>query len=98
MSTYNTTVSIDVLRGKANTLNDIAGTYTRSITTLYQLTEELDRMWEGDASRAFRTRFNGQRELFDKGARTLRDYAQALRDIADAYARTESTAIDIING
>ena len=96
MSGYNTTVTIEVLRSKANTLDDVIRTYTGSITNLYQLTEDLNRMWDGGASQAFQTKFNGQKDEFEKGARTLRDYTQALRDAADIYVRTDNEAINII--
>ena len=96
MSTYNTTVTVDVLRGKASTLDHVIGTYTGSVTSLYQLTEELNRMWDGGASQAFQTKFNGQKEQFEKGARTLRDFTQALRDAADLYVRTDNEAACIV--
>ena len=95
MASNDTMVTIEVLRSKASTLDDVIRTYTGSITTLYQLTEDLNRMWDGGASQAFQTKFNGQKEEFEKGARTLRDYTQALRDAADAYVRTDNEAINI---
>jgi uncharacterized protein YukE len=55
-------------------------------------------MWDGGASQAFQTKFNRQKDEFEKGGRTLRDYTQALRDAADTYVRTDNQAINIING
>ena len=96
MSGYNTTVTVEVLRGKANSLDYVIGTYTSSVTALYQLTEELNRMWDGGASQAFQNKFNSQKEQFEKGARTLRDFTQALRDAADIYVRTDNEAASIV--
>ena len=98
MSSYNTTVTVEILRDKANTLDHAISTYTSSVTALYQLTEDLNRMWDGGASQAFQTKFSGQKEQFEKGGRTLRDFTQALRDAADTYVRTDNQAINIING
>jgi len=96
MSAYSTTVAVEVLRDKAKKLDYVASAYASSVASLYRLTDDLNRMWDGGASRAFQTQFNSQKDLFEKGSRTLKDYTQALRDTADAYARAEEQAISII--
>jgi len=93
-----TTVTVEVLRSKANNLDQFISSYTGSVTALYQLTEELNAMWEGGASQAFQTNFNRQKIEFENGGKTLRDYTQALRDAADEYVRIDNEAINIING
>ncbi|MDR1210226.1 MAG: WXG100 family type VII secretion target [Clostridiales bacterium] len=98
MGDYSTTVTVDILRAKANSLDQVVATYAGAVSAMYQLTEDLNRMWEGGASQAFQTKFERQKEQFEAGARTLRDYAQAMRDSADQYVRTDNEAINIING
>ena len=97
MSDYNTTVTVEVLREKATRLDEVVSNYTKSVTTLYQLTEELNRMWDGGASQTFQNKFNGQKSEFEKGSQTLRNYTQALRDVADAYVKTDNEASSIVN-
>jgi len=98
MSNYNTTVTVEILRSKANELDHVISAYTKSVTALYQLTEELNNMWDGGASQAFQTKFNKQQEEFVKGSVALQNYTQALRDAADIYVSTDNQAINIING
>jgi len=97
MSGYDTMVTVEVLRGKAATLDQVIGTYTNSVTTLYQLTEDLNRMWDGGASQAFQTKFNFQKVQFENGGITLRNYTQTLYDAAQAYVSADNQAINIIN-
>jgi WXG100 family type VII secretion target len=98
MSELGTTVTVEVLRSKANNLDQVVATYCGSVNNLYRLTEELNRMWDGGASQAFQIKFESEKVQFENGAKTLNNYTQAIRDSANTYVGAENQAINIING
>jgi WXG100 family type VII secretion target len=91
----------EVLTGKmrevAQSVEDIVGRYNASVAKVYQAGEEIDAMWEGEASKKFKAVLGNDREKFEAMAKLLTEYIAALRQDAEIYEKAESDVLDALN-
>lgn len=85
------TIKVDstAIREKAATFDSIA-------TNIENYTEEIEReiqgmksVWEGDAAESSVTKFENFKRAFAERKETIRNYAQFLRNAAEAYDNSE---------
>lgn len=63
------------------------------VNQIYTSYAELDAMFEGEANKAFTTRFNEDRQKFYKLSRLMEEYQNAIIDIANTYISTDNEAM-----
>jgi len=78
-------------------LDDLIGRYRQSINRVYTIGQELDSMWEGNASSKFTAQMSSDRERFDAIAKLLESYASVLRHSASVYLRAESDVLAVLS-
>ena len=84
------------MRTAANEIENMVGEYITQVTALYSTGQELDAMWDGDASRTFQSQMGQDRALFDKLADVVKQYIETLRSSADSYDRNEAEAVSTL--
>jgi WXG100 family type VII secretion target len=91
----------EVLTGKmrevAQSVEDIVERYNTSVAKVYQAGDEIDAMWEGEAGKKFMAVLGDDRQKFEALAKTLTEYATALRHDAEVYEKAESDVLDALN-
>lgn len=78
------------LTNKADTLERLNRSFRDAVRTLEGLEKQLAGMWEGDAQRAFRNAFNGDKIKMDQFALNIDKYITALRQDAIEYDKAEN--------
>jgi len=77
-------------------LDDLIGRYRQSINRIFIIGQELDSMWDGNASSKFASQMGNDREHFDAMAKLLESYVSVLRHNAGIYLKAESDVLDIM--
>jgi len=78
-------------------MDELIGRYRHSINRVYVIGQELDSMWEGNASSKFTTQMSNDRERFDAMAKLLESYVSVLRDNASIYLKAEDAVLSVLN-
>ena len=81
----------------AKDVEEIIVRYRASVDKVYQIGDEIDAMWDGEASQKFKQILGNDRERFNAMAKLLTEYTGVLREDAKIYAETEGKAVDILN-
>lgn len=93
MGTELTTVK---MREVVNNLTDQVKSYNTAVTKLYEIGEEIDAMWEGEASQKFKANLGNDRERFNALTTMLNRYIEVLNQDIQTYSQAESEALQII--
>jgi len=89
-------VNPQAMRAAANDIEQMASEYIQQVTALYSVGQELDGMWDGDASDTFKAQLGQDRPRFDALNTVVRQYTETLRGNADSYEVEEGKYINII--
>jgi len=81
----------------ASSMDDLIGRYRHSINRIYMVGQELDSMWDGNASSKFAVQMGNNRERFDSMAKLLESYASVLRQNANIYLTAERDVLDVMH-
>jgi len=81
----------------ATSVEELIGRYRQSVNKFYAIGQELDSMWDGQASSKFATQMGSDRERFDAMARLLESYVSVLRHNAGVYVKAERDVLDVLN-
>ena len=81
----------------AKSVEDIIGRYNSSVNNVYQIGGEIDKMWDGDASRKFMTILGNDRQKFDALTKMLTAYVETLRQSAATYKKAEDEVNGVLN-
>ena len=88
-------VNTQGMRTTANDIEQMSHEYTQQVTSLYSVGQELDAMWDGDASDAFQTRLGQDQPRFEALNTVIKQYVEAARTFADDYDRNEVIVAEI---
>ncbi len=80
----------------AKNVEEIIGRYNQSITRLYDIGQELDNMWDGEASNTFKSRLAADRDRFMALSKMLTQYVATLNQDVQIYHKAEADAIETI--
>jgi len=78
-------------------VEELIGRYRQSVTKFYTTGQELDAMWDGQASSKFAARMGSDRERFDAMAQLLESYVSVLRHNASVYVKAEGDVMNVLN-
>jgi len=88
-------VNTSGMRTTANDIEQMSHDYTQQVASLYTVGQELDAMWDGDASDTFQTRLGQDQPRFEALNTVIKQYVEAARKFADDYDRNEALAVEI---
>jgi len=88
-------VDTTAMRAAATDIEQMVHDYTQQVTALYTSGQELDKHWEGDASRAFKAQLGKDQPRFEKLSNVVKQYTETLRSNADKYDKEEERALEI---
>jgi WXG100 family type VII secretion target len=101
MRRYVVMAGTEVLTGRlleaAKNVEDLVVQYNTSVDKMYQAGDEIDAMWDGEASNKFMATLGGDRERFSALTKMLTSYVDILRQDAQIYAQAEKDAFDVLN-
>lgn len=83
------------MREESQKLNQLLAKFKSQKEKLMSTQKSLDGMWDGDANIQFNKAFQKDMVQFDNFARVIRDYANALNQMADNYDKAEATNVSI---
>lgn len=93
-----------IIRVDSEQLNQAASAFEHQKRTvqirtnqMMQLVNNLSCKWEGDASNAYRTKFNKLQGDICQMMKMIDDYVNDLRQVAQLYSTTENTGTSKIN-
>ena len=89
-------VNTQGMRTAAGDIEQMASEYTQQVTMLYSVGQELDGMWDGDASDTFKAQLGQDQPRFEALNTVVRQYVEALRSHADTYDRNEQEAVNTL--
>jgi WXG100 family type VII secretion target len=92
-----TEVSTGRLLKVAEEVEKITSNYKASVNKMYEIGDEIDLMWDGDASRKFKATLGNDRQRFDALTKMLTAYVETLRQEAAIYAKAESDVADALS-
>ena len=70
--------------------------YNAKVNRLYEITGELDTMWDGDANTQFKLKFEADRDRFIALSNMLKSYIEAVQTVANNYIKAEEAAKQVI--
>lgn len=88
-------VTTSTLRSKAEELRNLNERFKNEVSGLNDREKQLLTMYEGDASKAFDTEFQKDKQKFDIFYAGINQYIQRLLDSADAYDRAEAQNLSV---
>lgn len=68
-----------------------------AVSKIYQLKDEMDAMWDGDANDSFNASFNSDRTKYEALGQMMTEYATAIQQAASKYVEGESEVKNIVN-
>ena len=83
-------ITTDEMRSIAGSFEGLITEWDGSVATLYRYLEELDAMWDGDASEAFKEVFNSDKAKYDQLSEMMRTYKEAINTAAQRYDEGEA--------
>jgi len=89
-------VNTQGMRTAANEIEQQAYDYTQQVTALYQVGQELDGMWDGDANATFKAQLGQDQPRFEALNNVVRQYVETLRSNADSYDKAEAEAVQTL--
>jgi WXG100 family type VII secretion target len=89
-------VNTSGMRNAANEIEQQAYDYTQQVAALYQIGQELDGMWDGDANATFKAQLGQDQPRFEALNNVVRQYVETLRSNADSYDRAEDEAVQTL--
>ena len=89
-------INTQEMRGVANSVEQLAGDYTRQVQALYEAGGELDKMWDGDANSTFNAQLGQDQARFEAMNRVIAQYIQVLRQNAENYDKSEAEAVQTL--
>ena len=89
-------VNTQGMRTTASDIEQLAHDYTQQITSLYSVGQELDSMWDGDASDTFKARLGQDQPRFEALNTVIKQYLEAVRQFADSYDKNEAEAMEVL--
>jgi len=92
----NSEVNTSKLRSSAINLGELSIKFKQETAKLYETGQQLDKMWDGDASKAFITTFQKNQENFDQLSKLLATYGETLKANVDTYIKAENNAKNIV--
>jgi len=81
----------------AASVEELIGRYRHSVNKFYSVGQELDAMWDGQASSKFAAQMGSDRERFDAMAKLLESYISVLRHNASVYLKAEGDVLNVLN-
>lgn len=81
----------------ANKVEEIIKTYDQAVSKMYDIGQEVDAMWDGDASQKFLSIMGTDREKFVALRTMLTSYVEVLREDIRIYVDAERQAVDTLN-
>ena len=84
------------MRNTANEIEQTANEYTQQVTMLSSVGQELDGMWDGDASATFKAQLGQDQPRFEALNTVVKQYAEALRNFAKRIDENEAEAERIL--
>lgn len=90
-------VDPDKLRTSAKSFEDAKKLVQNRATLMMQLVNGLSSKWQGEASNAYRTKFNKLQGDIQQMMAMIDDYINDLNSIAALYDNTESTNVNNAN-
>lgn len=92
-----TKVDTNQLRNVSKQLSEIDGQYNTAISQLKTLGDELDALWDGEASDKFKTQLTNEMEPTFKAMSTiLKAYVTGLTEVAGIYEKAEAEASSVV--
>lgn len=99
MASTTTTIRVDSekLTQAASAFENQKRTVQTRTNQMMQLVNNLSCKWQGDASTAYRTKFNKLQGDICQMMKMIDDYINDLRQVAQLYSTTENTSTSKIN-
>ena len=82
--------STQKMRSGADEITQIASQFNSLQKSMFEAGRELDKTWEGDASQSFGNQLKNDEPGFDKLFSIMNEYAEAIKESANEYDRTEA--------
>jgi len=89
-------VSTAKMRSAAVNLAELSTRFKQEIGKLYETGQQLDAMWDGEASITFLSVFKKDQENFNQLVKLLNAYSEVLKQNIDTYNKAENQAKDIV--
>ncbi|WP_020225051.1 WXG100 family type VII secretion target [Holdemania massiliensis] len=96
MAGMGTELTTSKMKEVVNHLSEQVKSYDKAVARLYEIGEEMDTMWEGEASNKFKANLGNDRSRFNALTTMLNRYIEVLTQDIQTYAQAESEAIQII--
>lgn len=96
MAGMGTELTTSRMREVVNNLSEQVKSYNNAIAKLYEIGEEIDSMWEGEASLKFKSNLGNDRERFNALTIMLNRYIETLNQDIQTYSQAEAEAVQII--
>lgn len=96
MAGMGTELTTTRMREVSTSLQEQVRNYNNAIVKLYEIGDEIDGMWEGEASQKFKTVLGNDRERFNAMTTLLNRYIEVLDEDIRTYTQAESEAMNII--
>lgn len=96
MAGIGTELTTSKMREVANNLGEQIKAYGNAVTRLYEIGEEIDTMWEGEASQKFKANLGNDRERFNALTKMVNSYIDVLNQDIQTYTQAEAEALQII--
>jgi WXG100 family type VII secretion target len=90
-------VDSSAMRNAGREIEQMAVDYTQQVTQLYQVGQELDAYWKGDAKKTFDAQLGQDQPKFDALNNVVRQYVEALFNASTEYDKAEERAQEILN-
>jgi len=82
--------STQKMRGSADEVSQVATQFNQLQKSMFEAGRELDKTWEGDASQSFDNQLKTDEPGFEKLFMIMNEYADAIKESANEYDRTEA--------
>jgi len=89
-------VSTGKLKEVAGKVEDLVSQYTKAIGNIYQIGQEIDNMWDGEASDKFINVLGTDQQRFSALTKLLTEYVEVLRKDAAMYEEAEKKVLDLL--
>ena len=91
-----TLVTPETMITLANGVEEKIDEWGQAVNKIYELSAEMDVMWDGDANNAFNARFGEDRTKFNQLSTVMSEYATAMKTAASNYIAAEEEATTIV--
>lgn len=89
--------NLDAMRSSATALEELILEWKKQTDRLFEIHEEIDAMWDGDANDVFNSKFLDQdKPKYENLYNELNSYCESLNNAISKYADAESRIADIM--